>query len=175
MDVIKAIEKRTSIRKYSNKAVPRKLINEVINAGRLAPSGHNTQPWKFAVIGKKTLAKLWKNKAFCREFVSQAPAAIVCSANPRAYGKRDPVWDQDNKSRAALRDLSIASAFMVLRATELGLGTCYIGWVKGAKIKKELGIPKEFIVPYIITLGYCAESPEPRARKKLSEITEYRQ
>lgn len=55
-------------------------------------------------------------------------------------------------------------------ATELGLGTCYIGLVNRDKIKEILDIPKNFIVPFVITVGYPAEKPKPTPRNKLKKI-----
>ena len=70
----------------------------------------------------------------------------------------------------AIRDLSIAAQNLILRAAELGLGTCYIGWMDKEKMRKYLGLPDGFIVPYTITVGYADESPGARPRKNIDEI-----
>ncbi|MBW2992614.1 nitroreductase family protein [Candidatus Woesearchaeota archaeon] len=170
MDVKKAIEERRSIRKYEDKEVSDDLIKELIDAARLAPSGNNTQPSKYFIVkDEETKAKLRENEVFMQDFVYNAPAIIFCCTNPEAYKKRVEGWDFPNDIRA-VRDLSIASSYLVLRATELGLGTCYVGWLKDEKIKEILNIPKENIIPYVITIGYPAEKPNPTPRNSIDEV-----
>ncbi len=170
MNVKKSIESRRSIRQYQDKQVPDDLVNEVINAARLAPSGNNAQPSRYFVVkDAKTKKKLQNNNIIRDKWAYDAPVIIVCCADPKSYTKFVEEWDDPNEIRA-IRDLAIASSYMVLQATELGLGTCYCGWLKKDKIKKILDIPPHFIVPYVITLGYPAETPKPRPRKGIEEI-----
>ena len=170
MDVKKAIESRRSIRRYQDKPVPEDLVKEVIDAARLAPSGNNAQPSNYFIVEEDiTKKKLRDNNLIRDKWVYDAPVIIVCCANPKAYVKWVKGWDDPNEIRA-IRDLSIASSYLVLRATELGLGTCYCGWIKHNEIKGVLGIPEHFIVPYVIALGYPAEKPNARPRKRIEEI-----
>ena len=173
MDVKKAIQKRQSIRKFKDTIISDKLIKEVLDAARMAPSGNNAQPSRFIIVrDKKTKAKLKENDIFVQQEMYKAPVIIVCCGDPDTYPRGKFVKDYDDPefNRRALRDLSIASGYLVLRAKELGLGTCFVGWIKKEKIKEILGIPKRFVVPYIIVMGYPAEKPAPRGRKKLKEI-----
>jgi len=173
MDKVKKfIEGRRSIREYKDKAVSDDLIKEVIDAARLAPSGNNAQPSEYLVIkNSETKNKLRENRIFAQDFVYKAPVIIVCCTNPDAFVKSHK-FDDYNNTRA-VRDISIASSYLVLRATELGLGTCYIGWLDKEKIKGVLGIPKKCLVPYVITLGYSAEKPQMRQKKRLDEIVHW--
>jgi len=134
-----------------------------------APSGNNAQPWRFFVVDNQEQKDLLqKNDIFYQDFVYTAPVIIVCCGDPAAFAKNKE-FDDKNKDRA-LRDLSIATSFMTLRATELGLGTCYIGWVDKLKIKELLGIDTNFVLPYVLTVGYADEEPEPRNRWELKDI-----
>lgn len=170
MNVKEAIASRRSIRKYQDKPVPDNLVNEVINAARLAPSGNNTQPSRYLIIPDDKTKKELRDKNLIRDkWVYDAPIIIVCCADPEAYRKRIEGWDDSNEERAK-RDLSIASSYIILQATELGLGTCYCGWIKAKEIKKVFDIPEHFVMPYVITLGYPAEEPKARPRKKNEEI-----
>ncbi len=172
MDVKKAIEIRASIRKYQDKEVSDRDLNEVINAARLAPSGNNAQPWRFKIIkDEKIKEELKVKRIFKQDFVYSAPVIIVCCADPKAYpeAKFEPAFDDPYETRA-IRDLSIASQNLVLRATELGMGTCYVGWLNKEGIKKVLKLPKRYIVPYVITVGYPAEKSIRKSRKDMSEI-----
>lgn len=166
------IAKRRSIRKYRNREIPNNLIWEVIDAARMAPSGCNAQPTRFYIIkDEKTKDNLRKNKVFKQDFVLSAPVIILYCGDPSAYPKEklESGFDDSYKTRA-IRDVSIASQNLVLRATDLGLGTCYVGWVNKPKIRKILGIDKRFVSPFAITLGYPAEKPKARPRKKIKEI-----
>jgi nitroreductase len=170
MDVMEAIIKRNSVRKYIDREVPKNMVMEILHAARLAPSGMNEQPSRFFIVREdETKRKLRDNDVFKQEFVTKAPVIILCCGNPDVYAKGDRS-DRDVNEKRALRDLSIASAFMVLSATEFGLGTCFIGWLDREKIKDVVGIPKSYIVPYVITVGYPAETPKSSPKRSLSDI-----
>jgi len=171
MDVKEAIENRKSIRRFKEKEVPDELIKEVIDAARQAPSGHNLQPWHFVVVKKKeNLLKFREQKVFVREWVYEAPVVIVCCSEKEAYS---PNSIKEHEESISLINLSLASAFLVLRATELGLGTCFVAWADKEKIKKILDIPEDIIIPYVIVMGYPDEESEPRERKELDEIMSF--
>ncbi len=169
MDVKEAIEKRRSIRGYSG-GVSGEQERELLEAARLAPSGNNAQPWKFMPVkDTETKESLRENKIFMQNWVYDAPLIMVCCADPREFSKKLGRWDHENETRA-VRDLSIACGFMVLRAAELGLGTCFVGWMEKEKIKEVLGIPKEFSVPYVIAVGEPGEDPKEKKTKAIEEI-----
>lgn len=171
MDVKKAIESRRSVRKYQDRLVSEDLVNDLLNAARLAPSGNNAQPSRYLIVkDDRTKKNLQDNNVIRDKWVYDSPIIIVCCADPEAYKKRVKGWDDPNKVRA-VRDLSIASSYIVLRAIELGLGTCYCGWINKDKIKEVLEIPMHFVVPYVITLGYPAEAPKVCPRKRIEEIS----
>jgi len=173
MDVKEAISKRRSIRKYQRKEVSLDLIREMIDAARLAPSGSNAQPCRYYLVkDNETKEKLRENQIFEQDFVYQAPVLIVCCADVQSYMQGIKGWSEENQNRA-LRDLSIASAFLVLRATELGLATCYVGWMKKDKIKDVLELPRSYIVPFVIAIGYANEQPKPLPRKSIDEVLLY--
>jgi nitroreductase len=171
MDVKKAIAKRKSIRKFKEKEVPDKIIKEVIDAARRAPSSHNLQPWHFIVVkNKENLLKFKEQDIFVQKWLYESPVIIVCCAEKESYSS-DSI--KKHEKELPLINLSLASAFLVLRATELGLGTCFVAWFDKEKIKKILDIPKDIIIPYTIVMGYPNENPEPRGRKELNEIMSF--
>lgn len=166
MNVKEAIEKRRSIRKYQKKEVPETVLKDLIDAARLAPSGNNAQPSRFVII--RDMERLKKAEMFKQPFVYTASAVIVCCADPEAYTEIKGKDDYNNVR--AIRDLGIASSFIVLRATELGLGTCFVGWVRKEKLKKMLKLPERYVLPYVIVVGYADEEPEQRPRKEMDEV-----
>lgn len=171
MQVKEAIIKRKSIRKYLDKPVSEEIINELIEAARLSPSAYNSQPWKFKLVyDKRMINDLKENNIFKNDFVYAVPLIIVCCGDLSCYPER--ARENFELKELALIDISIASQSLVLRATELGLGTCYVGLLNRDKLKKILNIPEKYILPYVITLGYPDLSEETRGpgRKDKSEV-----
>ena len=158
MNVKEAIEKRRSIRKYDDKEVTEEVLRELIDAARLAPSGNNAQPWYFKIVtSAEDKKKLKDSNMYPQDFVYTAPVLIICCADPSVYPAGEFIKGMDHPNQVrAIRDLSLACENLVLRAVELGLGTCYIGWMDKEKVKDLLDIPKDYIVPYTITVGYPA-------------------
>ncbi len=163
MDVMTAIRERRSIRKYADQAVEKEKIDLVLEAARLSPSASNRQDWKFIVVQDKDMIADMVGACNNQGFVGQAPAVIVaCATNPggiMSCGQpRDTV------------DLSIATAYLILAAHELGLGTCWLGSFNEARVKELLKIPAEVRVVAVTPLGYAAASPRPTNRKDMAEI-----
>jgi len=176
MNFKNVIEKRRSIRKYKDTKIPSSLVGELIKAARLAPSAYNAQPTKFVIIRtKETKEMLRKNNIFKQVFVYDSPLIIVCLGDPEVYPKErlEPTYSNPQEiagDMGAVRDVSISAQNLVLRATELGLGTCYIGLVARKKIKEILDIPSNYVLPFVIIAGYPAEKPKATPRKSLKDF-----
>ena len=163
MDFLSLAGKRTSIRAYASDPVPEKALEAVLEAGRLAPSACNFQPWYFVVLrGKKEMERL--AKAYERPWFLNAPAAIVvCIDTTKAWRRGDGKGYGDV-------DAAIAMDHMIMAATELGLGTCWIGAFNREEAVKALGLPAH-IEPVVMTpLGYPDGEPGAKSRKKPEEI-----
>jgi nitroreductase len=176
MEVKKAIETRVSIRKFKDKEIPNALMYELLEAARFAPSAYNAQPWRFVIIKEKeTKEALKKNDAFQQKFVYEAPVILICCADPEVFPNERLENTYSNPDEiankvGAVRDLTIAVQNLILRAAELGLGTCYVGLIKRTTIKKILGIPEHYILPYLIILGYPDEAPKASPRKAQNDL-----
>ena len=161
MDVKKAIEKRRSIRRYKNKKISDDIIKELINAARLAPSGRNRQGARYKVIvDKETIQRLKQNKIYEQDFVYTAPLLIICCYDNNVYSQHIK----------AMRDVSIASSFIIIQATELKLGTCYVALMDTKKAKKILNLPENIEILFTITVGYTSEKIGSVNRKNINEI-----
>jgi len=152
------LEKRRSIRKYKDAPVPREKILRMLEAARIAPSASHRQPWHFIVVeDKETIKKLAKN-----EWAAEAPVMIVGLADQAA----SPNWCSN--------DLGIALEHLVLAATNLGLGTCWMGQTgREEMIKSLLGIPDNFKVVAVVPVGVPDETPAPKERKSLDAIVSW--
>jgi nitroreductase len=165
MDVFEAIKERKSIRAYQDKPVPRKVLERILEAGRLAPSARNIEPWHFiAVTYKETLKAL--SKGLFAKFVSGASLVIVVCGDKKASSDWYAV------------DSSLAAENMVLTAVNEGLGTCFVGSFNETDVKKLLKIPEHLEVLVMITIGYPKEKLDLSnkllrlvgSRKVLSEV-----
>ena len=163
MNVYEVIEVRRSVRSYQEKEVPEEVLTRILEAGRMAPSAGNRQPWKFVVVTDKETRKRLGEAANNQHFVGEAPVVIAAvGLNPEKIMScgipADPV------------DLAIAIDHMTLAAVEEGLGTCWIGAFSQEKVCEILQIPSSFKVIELLPLGYPADSPRSRVRKPLEEI-----
>ncbi|MDY6861816.1 MAG: nitroreductase family protein [Thermodesulfobacteriota bacterium] len=159
-DILNLIKTRRSIRDYLDKPIQKDAIDKILEAGRWAPSGVNMQPWHFIVVKSKELRTQVGNQAkflFIKSrHVSEAPLIIVLCGNPR--------------SNFYKTDCALAGANMVMEATALGIGSCWIGAFNEAKIKEILDIPEKISIIALITFGYFAENPQPPPKLDLNRI-----
>ncbi|MGV8168484.1 MAG: nitroreductase family protein, partial [Candidatus Nanoarchaeia archaeon] len=109
-----------------------------------------------------------EHKVLKSPFGYDAPLLIVCCADPSLYPASTEV--DDTPENYALIDLSIAVSFLNLRATELGLGAVFVAWIYRDRLREALNIPDNYVIPYVLPIGYPAEDPAPRTRKNLKEI-----
>jgi len=163
MDVFTAISQRSSIRSYKTTDVQEDKLKKVLEAARLSPSASNRQDWKFIIVRNKETKKKLAKAAFGQSFIGEAPIVIVaCGTEPKTFmACGQPAYTVD---------VSIACAFMILQAYELGLGTCWIGAFDEDEVKKILNIPKEVRVVAMTPLGYPNQPPSQKFRKSLDQI-----
>ncbi|MBG0783030.1 MAG: nitroreductase family protein [Bacteroidales bacterium] len=167
------ILERQSVRKYQAKAVEEEKLRLCLEAARLAPSASNSQPWTFVVVNDpallQQLAPLTSGplKTF-NLFVDQAPVVVaLVLEKPKLLTE---LGGRLKKKEFPLMDIGIAAEHFCLQATELGLGTCMLGWFDEAGVKKLLQIPKNKTLALLITLGYPPE--DYRLRKKIRKSFE---
>lgn len=165
IDVKTAITGRRSIRKYTHQKVDEKKILEILEAGRWAPSGRNIQPWRFIVITKRDLLgklnKLLPKQRRYSEIFNDAQAAIA------VFMDNNVMYDSTKDTLA----IGACIQNMLLRAYEMGIGTCWVGEIlsKKEEVREILKAPPSYELVSIITLGYPDEKPRS-ARKSLKDI-----
>jgi nitroreductase len=166
MDFLELVRARYSVRCYQEKPVAKEVLDRILEAVRLAPSGANRQPWRFVVVQDPEIRNRMVEACNGQQFVGQAPVVIAgCGLLP------DRIMHCGMPGDAI--DLAIAMENLALAATAEGLGTCWIGAFGQDKVRKVLGIPETARVVEVMTLGYPADSPGPRKRKALDEIVCY--
>ena len=153
------IERRCSVRSYKDTPVERETITAIVNAGRLSPSACNAQPWRFIAVTEKSLISEIVSEglggAVPNKWAASAPLIIVGCARLNVLTHRLGASVKGIQYHQI--ELGIAMEHMVLQATEMGLGTCWIGWFKEKKIKKILDIPRGWKIISLLTVGYPHE------------------
>ena len=175
MELSEVIKTRHSVRSFSNKPVEKNKLMKVLESARLAPSWVNKQCWHFIIVkNKMIIQELIQAVSIINKWMKTAPIIIVGCANPK---------DSDTRQDISyyLVDFAIAMEHLILSATDLGLGTCWIGGFNETKIKKILHIPNSIRVIALTPLGYPAKKPrlgekiaksitQSSQRKSLQEI-----
>lgn len=161
---IDLLRDRRSIRKYQQRPVEKEKIELLVEAALRAFSSRNTQPWEFVVVtDPEMIRRLSRARSHGTAFIENAPLVIVVCADP-------------NKTDVWVEDTSIASAFLHLAATDMGLGSCWAqirlrnhndSQSAGAYVSKLLGLEKGLEVEAIIAVGYPAEKKEPHEKALL--------
>jgi nitroreductase len=196
LDVLEAIRKRRSIRNYKADQIQREVLDRLLEALRLAPSGGNRQPYKFIIVQdgetKRRLAAACKfnpGRLNGQAFIAEAPLVIVaCGSERKAITRyykdgqvflrigsdpeeidKDPIKYENTMSI----DLAIALDHLTLVAAAEGLGTCWVGGLDELEVKRLLSIPDDMRVPIVMPVGYPVSWPEPRPRKPLEKIVCY--
>ncbi|MGQ9523984.1 MAG: nitroreductase family protein [Armatimonadota bacterium] len=157
MEALEAIKTRRSIRVYADKPVPRELVEQVVDAGRLAATARNEQPWEFVVVTDAATRKAIADLTTYGKHIAHAPVCIAVFCRDGTY---------------YIEDGSAATQNMLVAANALGLGTC---WVAGDKkpyaddIRRLLSVPEGIRLVSLVSLGYPAETPT-REKRPLESV-----
>lgn len=195
--IIQNIKQRRSIRKYKNKKIPKKLIKEIIEAGRYAPSAHNSQPWRFVVITNKKkikeLSNYVKNWFKRREKIGHIVGFFNKKVKNELEAAKKRLVEQDlffydaplliliyaKPDRFTVQNCSSAAQNMMLAARSLGIGSCWIGFAdlvinKNRKLMNGLGVPKDHKIIAHLIFGYPIKFPEKAMeRKKEADVIKW--
>jgi len=171
IDIMQAIKKRVSVRRFKPDPVPRELILQLLEAAIWAPNAGNIQPWQFYVVTREDRRRCLATAALRQEFVASAPVCIVVCAEPersaRHYGDR-------GRHLYCLQDTAAATQNILLAATALELGTCWVGAFNEDQVRACLNLPAHLRPVAIIPLGYPAtETTRRTQRRPLEEVCHF--
>jgi nitroreductase len=177
MELNKVLKERRSIRKYKDQKVEHELIEQCLNAAILAPSWKNSQTARYYVIESDEMLKTFKEEAlpeFNANNCANAPVLIVT-----AFQKNHSGFDKDGTPTNecgqgwGYYDLGLHNMNLLLKATELGLGTLVMGIRNESKIRELLDIANDEIIVSVIALGYKDIDPQMPIRKEVNTITKF--
>jgi nitroreductase len=163
MEFQELIRRRYSVRAYRPDPVPEEALARILEAGRLAPTAANRQPFRIVVLHtagrREALACVYG-----RQWFLQAPVVLcVCGVPAEAWVR------QDGRSHLDI-DAAIVMDHLILAATDEGLGTCWIANFDVAAAREAFEVRAGEVPLLLTTLGYPADQPKPRERKKLDEL-----
>ena len=167
-NLFEVIAKRRAIRKYEPYRIPRHHLKKMLDAARLAPSANNNQPWRFIVVEDQKKKDLLA-KPSTQSFIGEANAIVVVLGDSKGGCCGRSVW--------TTQDPMIATEHIVLAATALGYGTCWIANYQSRpkawedEVRKTLKIPDYLEIVVLVAIGIPKENPQPRPRKSLQEIS----
>lgn len=166
MDFSTLLQTRYSVRAYKPDPVPTEDLQKVLQAARLAPTAANRQPFQLIVIHTHGRERELR-KIYDRAWFVQAPL-VLC-----ACGLPGGAWTREDNKNYAVVDVAIVMDHLILAATELGLGTCWVAAFDAAAARSYLGLPAE-VEPIAFTpLGFPADEPKPKERKPLESLVRY--
>ncbi len=158
MDTLTAISARHSSRKFNTKPIPRDVLEKAVDAGRLAPTARNEQPWEFVVVTDREMLRKVGETADSGKFIIHAGAciAVICKA-----------------TKYYLEDGCAATENILLAATALGVQSCWVAGDKKAyatSILNLLGVPASYHLVSLLALGYTDSEPQACAKRSLDQV-----
>ena len=196
MELSDVIASRRSIRKFREEAISADTIRLLLDAARLAPSGSNLQPWRF-IVAQSPTAKEALGRCTPYKFIVKASVIFVCCADLTAITTRElrlgellqegafegvdidmndisistsPVMDEEAVKAYLSMNVAIAIEHIVLKAVDLGLGSCWLGRFDRDKVKQYLALDESIYPVVLLPVGHPDQSPKARPRFALDKL-----
>ena len=188
--IVDLLSKRVSVRKFQDKPIPDDVLHEILEAGRLSPSGGNEQPWRFGVITDPAVIAQIAEAARRQMWIAKAPLLIVLCVTivsderggrdiqvHRYPEYADVITQMDKELYSALNQeehqTKIAGAHMALAALEHGVGSCWVSRFGVRRVVELLRLPEGTIPAEILVFGYPEKARKPTGKKGLDEVVFY--
>lgn len=170
MDVLEAIKNRHSTRSFLEKTPSEDTVRVLLEAAIRAPSAGNIQPWHFYVVRNHTVRRALSEAALGQRHVSGAPVVIVVCTHPEQsksrYGKR-------GARLYCLQDAAAAAENLILAATGMGLGACWVGAFDERRVADCLSMPSGRRPVALIAVGYSSGTPALTSRNQINRVSTY--
>lgn len=161
MDFFEVVKQRKSVREYSEKRVEKNLVEKIIDAGRVAATARNEQPWEFIVSYDKGILKKICSMCPNGPFIKDASCLLA-------------VFSKDTKYY--IEDCSASTQNMLLAIEALGLGACWIAGDKkdyAEEVRKMFDVPEGYKLVSMISIGYPKKKQAPKQKKSVQELTHW--
>ncbi|MDP4089009.1 MAG: nitroreductase family protein [Bacillota bacterium] len=185
--ILDILSNRCSVRMFREQTIPQDVIDYILEAGRLSPSGGNEQPWAFGLVTERRLIEAISCAAYNQKWIGRAPLLIVLCTRvvEDERGARDiqvsrfPEWKEEilnadkgfySRMNAEEHQTKIPGTHMVLAALEHGIGSTWVSYFNVGEVSKLLGLPPEYIPSEILVFGYPGGEMRPRPKKNREEV-----
>ncbi len=171
MDFWQVIHSRHAVRDFAERDVSPGLVTSLLSAAVEAPSAGNRQSWRFYVVRDPATRSALGQAALGQMFLAEAPVVIVVCADPARSASR---YQERGRRLYTFQDTAAATENLLLAATALGLGACWVGAFDEDGVQRALDLPAGLIPVAIVPIGYpAAPSQRESTRRPLAEVTTY--
>lgn len=167
MEFFETIRKRRSIRKFEKCEIEEEKLQKILEAANISPSAGNLQGYEIIVVKEKMRKEALKEAARGQGFISEAPVVLVfCANGPRSSAK----YEQRGEKLYSIQDATIACSYAQLAATDLGLGSVWVGAFDNKLADDIVKAPEGVRSVAILPLGYYLKDPPARPRRPLDDL-----
>lgn len=170
MEFNDVILKRHSIRTFTDQPVEADKLQRILETANLAPSSGNLQAYEIYVVTNVKKRDSLSCAALAQEYVAAAPVALVFCTHPELTQGR---YTERGTALYTVQDASIACTFAMLAATDLGLGSVWVGTFDEKVVRLIIGAPESQVPVVILAIGYAAEFPDQHPRRPLEELSHW--
>jgi len=167
MDFDLLVNKRQSIRAYQSRTIEREILNNILEIMNTAPSAGNLQGYQVYIVEDFDTRLALAQAAYNQEFIAQAPVDLVFCAHPERSQTR---YGSRGRNLYCIQDATIACCYAMLAATNNGLGSVWVGAFDQEGVKRAVPVEEGLIPVAILPIGYPAEVPERRSRRRLEDL-----
>ncbi len=167
MDLFKVLEQRHSVRAYTDQPVPKELLQQILEATNRAPSAGNRQAFEVYLIRGRENREALVQAGNEQDFLGQAPLVLVfCTHAALDYDR----YAERGAGLYCIQDATIACTFAMLAATALGLSSVWVGAFDEEAVRRFICAPEDQRPVAMLPIGYAAETPRIRSRRKLTDL-----
>jgi nitroreductase len=167
MDYFTLIQNRRSVRLFHDTPVEAQKLQQILESVNRAPSAGNLQGYEVYVITALEQRQGLVQAAGGQEFLAQAPVNLIFCTNSQRSAVR---YMQRGEKLYSVQDATIACTYAMLAAEALGLATVWVGAFQEDAVRQAAGIPASLVPVAVLPVGYAAEAPPPRPRRKLEDL-----
>jgi len=170
-DIFDCIRESHSIRSFKSAQIPEPTLTRILEAGNMAPSAGNLQPWYFYVVQDPAIKEKLAAAAFEQEQINDAPSVVVIVADPARSNEK---YGERGAQLYCLQDTAAATQNILLAAEALGIGACWVGAFDEAKVEQAIKAAPRLRAVAMICLGYSDEQPKTyKERLRLTEVVKF--
>jgi nitroreductase len=170
MEFTEVIRNRHSIRTFSDRPVEPEKLQQILETANLAPSAGNLQAYEIYVVADFKKRDGLSCAALAQDYIAKAPVALVFCTHPELTEGR---YTERGTRLYTVQDATIACTFAMLAATNLGLGSVWVGTFDEKVVRMIIGAPERQVPVVILSIGYPDEFPEQHPRRPLEQLAHW--